>query len=510
MAKEKVVTILITLFWLFAIPFAFAQNITDFKRVTSTYEYKAQGDVIYCQIKHGQLSIQIAIHDEVCDFTCWSMSRFTMNDKPISEWIMDGTDDPQNELNLFYSESAKAYCVVYEQYVEEYQAFSLYYISGDKFMDDGYFDPDLEQANKYYINNWLTNQHIMSVARNNNKPSLSFIDRTGKTLLEFHKFVRTEPLTDHNTYVDPVLKVKAPAFNWKSGFVPTTKYKKTFDLNADGEPEMYNIDWSKKEITYGNTDAMWLLKDKNAKNYIRFSGDTLLVATPVYKGTDVKTYTYYFLLSKKYNTASLIKYRYATHTSRKGNKGVPETICNFEEDFYPTNANDLYALERFELSGDYAFYHDNFRRKFTLQGLLKRLSAKGSPGCFRNGCALLPSYGEILALQDATPLTRANVQQYNDIAYYMSEFLLSDVKGERGVGSSCVTLLGDITRKFPDRAVAWLNLADVHWDMYINERYRELAADTYKKYLELMKAQGKDMNKVPARVYERMAKYKKG
>jgi hypothetical protein len=92
----------------------------------------------------------------------------------------------------------------------------------------------------------------------------------------------------------------------------------------------------------------------------------------------------------------------------------------------------------------------------------------------------------------------------------MSEFLLSDAKGERGVGSSCVTLLGDITHKFPDRAVAWLNLADVHWDMYINEGYRELAAHTYKKYLELMKAQGKDMNKVPARVYERLAKYKKG
>ena len=62
-------------------------------------------------------------------------------------------------------------------------------------------------------------------------------------------------------------------------------------------------------------------------------------------------------------------------------------------------------------------------------------------------------------------------------------------------------MLEHITAKFPDRVVAWLNLADAYWE---NTVLKHKAGDAYKRYLGLMEIQGKDMTKVPARVRERI------
>ena len=51
----------------------------------------------------------------------------------------------------------------------------------------------------------------------------------------------------------------------------------------------------------------------------------------------------------------------------------------------------------------------------------------------------------------------------------------------------------------PNRIVAWLNLADVSW----KQNKFDIAKTNYKKYISLMVTLGKDLKKIPKRVYDR-------
>ena len=61
-------------------------------------------------------------------------------------------------------------------------------------------------------------------------------------------------------------------------------------------------------------------------------------------------------------------------------------------------------------------------------------------------------------------------------------------------------ILLDIVNFSPDRVVAYLNLGDAQQGFDDNEN----AKKSYLKYISLMKSQGKDLNKIPKRVYERI------
>jgi hypothetical protein len=88
------------------------------------------------------------------------------------------------------------------------------------------------------------------------------------------------------------------------------------------------------------------------------------------------------------------------------------------------------------------------------------------------------------------PVTEATVSLYNDIAYYI---------GQMRDGLYCsVYILSRVIEKFPERAVAHLNIADAYWELEI----RKQAGSAYAKYAELMKKQGK-AEKIPARVAKR-------
>ncbi|KUJ50298.1 hypothetical protein [Chryseobacterium sp. JAH] len=62
------------------------------------------------------------------------------------------------------------------------------------------------------------------------------------------------------------------------------------------------------------------------------------------------------------------------------------------------------------------------------------------------------------------------------------------------------SLLKEIISQYPDRTVAFLNLADVDWAL----ANKEDAKKNYNLYLFLMKKQKKDLSKVPQRVYDRI------
>ncbi|MBO6186082.1 MAG: hypothetical protein J6O88_15590 [Chryseobacterium sp.] len=62
------------------------------------------------------------------------------------------------------------------------------------------------------------------------------------------------------------------------------------------------------------------------------------------------------------------------------------------------------------------------------------------------------------------------------------------------------SLLKEIVLQYPDRTVAFLNLADVDWKL----NTKEDAKKNYKTYISLMKSQNKDLSKIPQRVYDRI------
>ena len=61
-------------------------------------------------------------------------------------------------------------------------------------------------------------------------------------------------------------------------------------------------------------------------------------------------------------------------------------------------------------------------------------------------------------------------------------------------------LLKEIISQYPDRTVAFLNLADVDWKL----NKKKEAQKNYSIYISLMKSQKKDLSKIPKRVYERI------
>ncbi|QDP85775.1 hypothetical protein FNJ88_09540 [Chryseobacterium sp. SNU WT5] len=101
-------------------------------------------------------------------------------------------------------------------------------------------------------------------------------------------------------------------------------------------------------------------------------------------------------------------------------------------------------------------------------------------------------FDELAEMTYFIPITEANVNSYNDIAFYNSF--------TKDGNNSSIFLLKKIIHQFPDRVVAYLNLGDSYW---ANEN-KEQAEIVYKKYIEIMKTQNKDLSKIPQRVFERI------
>lgn len=102
------------------------------------------------------------------------------------------------------------------------------------------------------------------------------------------------------------------------------------------------------------------------------------------------------------------------------------------------------------------------------------------------------NYDDLAELLYVLPLNKSNINDFNDLAYYIG--LCKDGK------TSSIFLLKEIIKKEPNRTVAYLNLGDAQWGFDENEK----AKKSYMKYISLMKSQGKDLSKIPTRVYERI------
>lgn len=84
-----------------------------------------------------------------------------------------------------------------------------------------------------------------------------------------------------------------------------------------------------------------------------------------------------------------------------------------------------------------------------------------------------------------------DIKNSNDIAYYLEEAQIYE---------EAIFILKSIIIKSPTRTVAYLNLAESYWAI----GNQDLAKENYKKYVELMKSQKKDLTKIPKQVWERI------
>jgi hypothetical protein len=486
--------LLITL-WLLALPFAFAQDITDFKRVIPTAQYKQQGGYMYCTLTHNSLGIRLTLDKAHAEEWIVATVEFLIDNKTSGPITYVGTDDPFDYFSFYQDLATGSYYILKESYDDLVLYYEAYKVSGNTVTHLGDF-----YSEDYH--DYITNEFTTLSAPGTDTAWFVISGQNGKKIeLKKSTYVDTE---DTYVYANPPLLEKHNTFNWQKGFTPILKYTITFDLNGDGEFEKFNIDWAKKEISYANTNALLLLKDEFATHYIRFEGETLLLSMPRYWRTDIDTYTYHFSISKKYNTACLDKYSYFTYRSYDDKDGTGTVVaCNFKEDYFPNDWERIRILERFSIEQDEykeIFQQWGYERHFTVSGLAKMLSKKETANNFENLCAPYPSSAEMDLLVKNNPLTAANVQQYNDLAYYMLEHKAYDEYHTRILQYSARNILENITTQFPNRVVAWLNLADAYAE---DKAYKDNMAAAYKKYLELMRAQGKEA-KVPQRVYDRI------
>ena len=89
------------------------------------------------------------------------------------------------------------------------------------------------------------------------------------------------------------------------------------------------------------------------------------------------------------------------------------------------------------------------------------------------------------------PMNQKNITTYNNIAFYLSNH--NNYK-------PAIYLLHKIIKAFPDRTVAYLNLADAYWD----SKDKRNAKIFYKKYLSQINNKGENVS-IPSRVSKRIA-----
>lgn len=326
--------------------------------------------------------------------------------------------------------------------------------------------------------------------------------------------------------INKSLLKQAESFDWETAFSPSVYYKEGFSFNNSGEEE-YKIDWDRREIIALNDAAKYYLDTLSVGSSelrIRFSKDSLIIESGYYdrnwEFSDSRTY--YFLKSNELNDVILnkvIEDKGVVANSNSKYLGTDQnipllTVRYIYNDFGNISFHDFNesgSPYQMDING---FPLDNYNRDFALDELAKLVSSKMNEyyydsyrnvfGCEYDDFYVYPKPGEIFLRLSKTPLTAQTVQDYNNIAFYILEFAKLNEQAD-SYTDAAVTLLEKITAQFPDRVVTYLNLGDAYW-LRNSEGDKRKARTAYKKYVELMQLQQKDMKRVPARVNERITK----
>jgi hypothetical protein len=169
-------------------------------------------------------------------------------------------------------------------------------------------------------------------------------------------------------------------------------------------------------------------------------------------------------------------------------------------------SNTSYYKELLRECGSLGYYYDNLDYMNYLDSKLKDAS--------KNGLKILTEIEQNIKNKDTSkvheydkiyfwkllkyiPLSKKTVTSYNNIAYHLDKNRRAfNLYGKNNVA---IFLLNKIIEKYPKRMVSYYNLADAYWNKYNYKKARE----NYKKYVKLMKKEGK-ANKIPKIVKDRI------
>ncbi len=265
---------------------------------------------------------------------------------------------------------------------------------------------------------------------------------------------------------------------YKSNYYYTTKnleekrintsikyYKKALEVSQNKEEKakvVYML--AKSEL------ALYDLKNSKIENYFLSS------YSPTYSFDRV----YYF------NTDELYKL-YIT-------QGYGEFFEKIKQEYSNTNYYKELILECSNLS-----FYENIKKDMLSGEILKTLPKDNQKALkyIENEIKSkkrrdLHSYDIIFfgTLLENIPLSNKNITLYNNIAYYLEKVYKN---------KEAIFLLEKIIDKYPNRVVAYYNLADAYWSSFNTTE----AKKAYKKYVELMIKENKE-DKIPSRVKERL------
>lgn len=161
---------------------------------------------------------------------------------------------------------------------------------------------------------------------------------------------------------------------------------------------------------------------------------------------------------------------------------------NYEVE-YPAIAISIDGIKFNTIKTQDSIERKNYFNKLLSDLLLKFSSAHEKKSAYPT-LKLYPKY-IILDMLTAVPITTENLIKYNDLAYYFQQTTTEDVNAQY--------ILEDLVKKFPLRTAAYINLGDAYWDSANFSKAKE----AYKKYVTLMKVDGKE-SKIPQLVLTRM------
>jgi len=189
-------------------------------------------------------------------------------------------------------------------------------------------------------------------------------------------------------------------------------------------------------------------------------------------------------------------YAYTSNSNRLYIYDVDLNLIKYDKSNYSfsvnhNSGNEILDEHRFTLDNLETFTCNQIKRELSPISVEKAFSSNKiySQRSLKKGYSEY-SIGKIKAMFEAYPLSKRNVTQYNNIAYYFEKHKAFE---------QSVFVLEKVLDQYPTRTVAYINLGDAYWSL--DKRIKAKAA--YQKYVELMKANEKE-HKIPQKVLERV------
>ena len=332
-----------------------------------------------------------------------------------------------------------------------------------KVSENSIFEHGIMEDSNYKIN------HI----KNNDKEKILFTEKDGKSYFKFtwldkERGIAKWQIADNNSKIDKYFVIKTKIKGIKS-----VKGTKADCVTSDDVGDEVNDSFmlNNNNIFSIENDNCILLKNKKEEILLKncFDGTTIKIRH----------------ISKEFIPLTFINGQHSMDINfyKKNNEWLSKSVTYYQS----TPSGEIKNIQDIEVSLK-RFEFNTIKEKFNNESAS---TPSSSFDVIKDKNALMNF--DIYAIADILKdniVSSKNIYIYNDAAYYLIE--------GKNYNEARIILL-EIVKFSPDRIVAYLNLADAEWGF----DEKQDAKKSYQKYIALMKSQGKDLNKIPERVYER-------